>query len=129
MPASISSFDRVDRPPIVFSDSLQYHFAMEKQHYCFKLIPPRPTFPLDITSEERALMDEHSEYFRQQFELGKLLLYGPVMSMTGAFGLAILEVADEAEARRFGEADPSVRAGLNRFEVHPMRVVASRAQK
>jgi uncharacterized protein YciI len=101
---------------------------MEKQHYYFQLIPPRSTFPQDITSEERAVMEKHSEYFRQQFELGSLLLYGPVMAMKGAFGLAILEVADETEARRFGEDDPSVRAGLNRFEVHPMRVVASRAK-
>jgi uncharacterized protein YciI len=101
---------------------------MEKQNYYFKLIPPRPTFPHDITSEERTMMEEHSEYFRQQFESGRVLLYGPVMAMKGAFGMAILEVADEAEARRFGEDDPSVRAGLNRFEIHPMRVVASRAR-
>ena len=101
---------------------------MDKQYYYFELIPPRPTFPFDITNEERAVMEEHSVYFQQQFELGKLLLYGPVMAPKGAFGLAILEVADEAEARGFGEGDPSVRAGLNRFEVYPMRVVAARAK-
>src|ERR1035441_8463302 len=81
---------------------------MDKQHYYFKLIPPRPSFPQDITSEERALMDQHSVYFRQHFDLGNLLLYGPVMAPKGAFGVGILEVADEAEARRFGENDPSV---------------------
>jgi uncharacterized protein YciI len=101
---------------------------MEKLHYYFKLIPPRPTFPQDMTSEERTVMEEHGEYFRQQFELGRVLLYGPVMAMKGAFGLGVLEAADEAEARRFGEDDPSVRAGLNRFEIHPMRVVAARAK-
>ena len=58
-------------------------------------------------------MNEHSAYFQRQFEAGKLLLYGPVMAPDGAFGLAILEVGDEAEARQFGENDPSVRAGLN----------------
>ena len=121
----------VDRTFLRFVEGfgLKYHAStMEKQHYYFKLIPPRPTFPQDMTSEERAVMEEHSEYFRQQFELGRVLLYGPVMAMKGAFGLGILEVADEAEARRFGEDDPSVRAGLNRFEIHPMRVVASRAR-
>jgi hypothetical protein len=40
--------------------------------------------------------------------------------------MGILEVDDEGAARRFGENDPSVLAGLNRFEIHPMRVVASR---
>ena len=61
---------------------LQYHVApMDKQHYYFKLIPPRPSFPQDMTSEERALMEKHSAYFRQHFDLGKLLLYGPVMAL------------------------------------------------
>jgi uncharacterized protein len=101
---------------------------MAAQHYYFKLIPPRSTFPSDITADERALMDEHSIYFQRQFEEGKLLLYGPVLAPNGAFGLAILEVADEREARLFGENDPSVRAGLNRFEFYPMRVGASRAK-
>ena len=73
-------------------------------------------------------MDRHSVYFQQQFELGRVLLYGPVLSPKGAFGLAILEAGDEAEARRFGEDDPSVQAGLNRFEVYPMRVAAARAK-
>jgi hypothetical protein len=31
---------------------------MDKLHYYFALIPPRPSFPQDITSEERALMDD-----------------------------------------------------------------------
>jgi uncharacterized protein len=102
--------------------------AMNKQHYFFKLIPPRPTFPHDITESEKALMDEHSAYFQRQFEAGKLLLYGPVMAPGGAFGVGILEVADEAEARQFAENDPSVLAGLNRWEVYPMRVSGSRAK-
>jgi hypothetical protein len=41
--------------------------------------------------------------------------------------LRLYEVEDEAEPRRFGDNDPSVIGGLNRFEIHPMRVVASRA--
>ena len=101
---------------------------MPKQHYFFKLIPPRSTFPYDITEAERRLMDEHSRYFQQHFEAGRLLLYGPVMAASGAFGLAILEVENEAEARRFGEGDPSVLGGLNRFEIHPMNVAGARAK-
>lgn len=100
---------------------------MRKQHYFFKLIPPRPTFPQDMTDDERRLMDEHGRYFQDQFAGGKILLFGPVMATAGAFGLAVLEVDNEDEARRFGEGDPSVRAGLNRFEIHPMRVSAARA--
>jgi uncharacterized protein YciI len=102
---------------------------MAKQHYFFKLIPPRITFPQDITEEERRLMDEHSRYFHEHFAAGRLLLFGPVMATGGAFGLAVLEVDNEAEAREFGEGDPSVRAGLNRFEFFPMLVAAARAKE
>jgi uncharacterized protein YciI len=101
---------------------------MDKQHYLFKLIPPRPTFPQDMTDEEKILMNEHGVYFQRQFDAGKLLLYGPVMAPEGAFGLGILEVADEVEARQFGENDPSVRAGLNRWELYHMQVAGSRAK-
>lgn len=100
--------------------------AMVKQHYFFKLIPPRPTFPQDITDEERLLMNDHSRYMKETFNAGKILIYGPVMATGGTFGMAVLEVADESEARRFGEGDPSVRAGLNKFEIHPMQVAATR---
>lgn len=49
------------------SRALRYHaFAMNKQHYYFKLIPPRPTFAQDMTDEEKTLMEEHGAYFQQQ---------------------------------------------------------------
>ena len=100
---------------------------MPKVHFYFKLIPPRTTFPADITDSERALMQAHSTYFQERFAAGQVLLYGPVFAPEGAFGLGILEVENEAEARAFGEGDPSVRAGLNRFAIWPMRLSAARA--
>ena len=102
--------------------------AMAKQHYFFKLIPPRPTFAQDMTDDERRLMDEHGQYFQEHFATGKVLLFGPVMARSGAFGLGVLEVDSEQEARQFGEGDPSVEAGMNRFEIRPMRVSAARAK-
>jgi uncharacterized protein len=101
---------------------------MPKQHYLFRLIPPRPTFAQDMTTEEAPLMQAHARYLRDQFAAGNVLLYGPVMASDGAFGLAILEVDDEAEARRLGERDPTVEAGLNRFELCPMHVAAARGR-
>jgi len=101
---------------------------MSKQHFFIKLIPPRTTFPVDITDGERALMEQHSAYFRQQFDAGNVLIYGPVMAASGAFGVGVLEVADESEALRVMNNDPSVLGGLNRFEVSPMRVPVSRAK-
>ena len=102
---------------------------MNKKHFFFKLIPPRPTFAHDIREGEKLLMQEHAVYFQQQFDAGKVLLYGPVMAQDGTFGLGILEVADEVEARHFGENDPSVRAGLNRFEFYPMQLGGAQASR
>jgi len=73
-------------------------------------------------------MDEHGAYFQGQFNAGKVLLFGPVMAPGGTFGVGILEVADEGEARAFGENDPSVRGGLNRWEIYPMQVAAARGK-
>lgn len=101
---------------------------MEKQHYFFKLIPPRSTFPADITPDEAALMQRHAVYWAEHFAAGRVLAYGPVFAPGAAFGLGVLEVENEAEARQFGDNDPSVLGGLNRFEIHPMRVVGSRAK-
>ncbi len=50
------------------------------------------------------------------------------MAPDGAFGVGILEVEDEAEARQFGEKDPSVCAGLNRWELYSMRVTGYRGK-
>src|SRR5271165_3420150 len=72
---------------------------MSKRHYFFKLVPPRSTFPQDITDDENQLMKEHARYFQQHFAEGRVLVFGPVMVPGGAFGLAVLEVEDEAEAR------------------------------
>jgi uncharacterized protein len=102
---------------------------MTKQHYFFKLIPPRSTFPFDITEAEQRLMDEHAHYFQEQFASGKILLYGPVMAPAGAFGLAVLEAETAEEVKQFGEGDPSVKAGLNRFEFYPMRVGQARGKE
>lgn len=74
-------------------------------------------------------MKEHGRYFQEHFTAGRVLLYGPVMANDGTFGVAILEVDDEAEALQFGESDPSVRAGLNTFEVHPMQIGGAQAQR
>jgi uncharacterized protein YciI len=109
------------------SSRTAYARPMSKQHYLFRLIPPRPTFAQDMTAQEGVLMQAHARYLHEQFTAGHVLLYGPVMAADGAFGLAVLEMDDEGEAQRFGERDPTVEAGLNRFELSPMHVAAARA--
>jgi uncharacterized protein YciI len=99
---------------------------MSKQHFDFKLIPPRVTLGADMSAEERALMLEHVRYTREAFDAGKILICGPVRASTGAFGAAMLEMEDAAEVQKFGDEDPSLKAGMNTFEFCPMKIGAAR---
>ena len=116
-------------PEQVTFDGVLCCAPMSKQHFYLKLIPPRPTFPNDMTETERALMMEHVKYTHGQFAAGRVLIFGPVIAPDGAFGMAVFETADEAEVRAIMEEDPTVKAGLNRFEVYPMRVGAAQAPR
>jgi uncharacterized protein len=95
-------------------------------HFFLKLIPPRPSFPFDMDDDERSLMAEHAAYLQGHFDAGKVVAYGPVLDAAGPYGMAVLAVADEAEARRLCEDDPTVSAGLNRYELSPMMLGAGR---
>jgi uncharacterized protein YciI len=82
-----------------------------------------------MSEEERALMKEHAAYVRGFFDDGTVLAYGPVLDPEGAFGIGLLEMEDEAEARRFAENDPSVQAGMNGFTIVPMRIAAAQGSR
>ena len=90
-------------------------------NFLYKLIPPRPTFPADMTDEEGAIMQEHFGYWAGVIAERRAVAYGPVMDPKGTYGIAVLDVADEAEARGVAEGDPApaANAGFG-FELHPM---------
>jgi uncharacterized protein YciI len=92
-------------------------------HFFLKLIPPRPTFVTDMNDEERAAMGRHAEYLRGLLKNGAGVAFGPVFDPSGAFGMGIVEAADEATARAITDKDPVVLAGVSRYEVYPMRLL------
>jgi uncharacterized protein YciI len=92
-------------------------------HYMVHLIPPRPTFAMDMDEKERALMGQHVIYWRERMEKGSIVVYGPVMDAEGAYGMGVVRFASEAELKAFLDGDPSVVAGINRVEYSPMRAV------
>ncbi|HEY0701986.1 MAG TPA: YciI family protein [Candidatus Acidoferrales bacterium] len=102
---------------------------MPKQHYFMRLVPPRPIFPGSMTPEELALMGRHKEYVAKAFDAGKVLAYGPVLDPAGAFGIALLEMNDLAEAEDFARNDPSITGGMNTFTLAPMVIAAAQASK
>jgi uncharacterized protein YciI len=94
---------------------------MEKKYFAIKLIPSRPTFAMDMTPGERAIMQEHVVYWRDWMAKGKIVVFGPIMDPKGPYGFGILQVDDEEEIKSFIAGDPS--NTINIFEYYPMRAV------
>jgi uncharacterized protein YciI len=87
-----------------------------------RIIPPRPHFDKDATPAEQALMEQHFTYWKDLNDKGVCLFGGPVLDPKGVYGILAVRAASEDEARALGNADPSVKAGVNRIEVAEMRV-------
>jgi uncharacterized protein YciI len=93
-------------------------------HFFCKLLGPRPTFPADMTAEERAVMGEHQQYLKEQLDRGTVVLFGPVMDPKGAFGIAVIDVPDMDAAQRFTADDPTIRSQRGfKYEISPMRAI------
>jgi uncharacterized protein YciI len=97
-------------------------------HFLVRLIPPRPSFPWDMTDAEQALMARHAAYLRELTAKGTCIVAGPVLDRADPWGLCIFDAATEAEARRLASLDPTVAAGLNRVDIRPMRVSMERSR-
>jgi uncharacterized protein YciI len=89
-------------------------------HYVYRLIPPRPTFHQDMTDAEREIMGRHAEYLAGLAQTGKLVVYGPVVDGTGAWGLSVFEAKSVDEVHRLVENDPAVSSGMSTYEVGAM---------
>ena len=79
---------------------------------------PRPTFHMDMTPEERAVMTRHVEYWTEKAERGIAVVFGPVMDPRGVYGMGIYEVEDEAAMQRLLDGDPA--KALLSYEIMPM---------
>ena len=87
-------------------------------YFFIKTNNPRPTFHLDMTSDERATMAKHVGYWSREAERGVAIVFGPVMDPAGVYGIGVYQVQDEAEMRCLIDADPA--KGLLSYQVLPM---------
>ena|ERR1019366_3236011 len=94
---------------------------MDKKHFALKLIPNRPTFAQDMTTEERAIMQQPVVYWRNLMDKGMVIVFGPVMDPQGTYGLGIIEVDDEKQVHDFIANDPASK--INMYEFYPMRAI------
>jgi uncharacterized protein YndB with AHSA1/START domain/uncharacterized protein YciI len=91
--------------------------AARPVHFLVQLDGTRAGWPEAMTEREEQVMGEHFVYLQNLMHRGKVLLAGPVMDPV--WGLIVLEVADEAEARAIMDVEPSVTSGVLTYTLHP----------
>ena len=93
-----------------------------------KLNAPRPTFAADMTADEAALMRQHGTYWRQGIANGSVIAFGLVGDPAGAYGIAIVDFPNPADARAFTDSDPVILASRGfSYDVLPMPMGVVRA--
>ena len=101
------------------------------KYYLCRLIPPRPSFPQDMTEAEKRIMGEHVAYWTALAESGTAIVFGPVADPNGVWGMVILEAEDEAQVRALTAGDPVMRAGIGaKYEIlsMPRAVIGKKRQ-
>jgi uncharacterized protein YciI len=104
------------------SESASASATPAQKEFLLRLIPPRPAFHKNLSVAEQELMDQHFLYWKDLFEKGICVFGGPVRDPRGAYGVLAIRAASKDEARDLADADPSVKAGINRMEVAEMRI-------
>lgn len=72
------------------------------------------------TPDEEATLEAHFQHLQEAHRQGRLVLAGPCLA--GAFGVVIFHASSLEEARAFMEADPAVRDGVMKAELHPFHI-------
>lgn len=92
-----------------------------KKNFFLKLNPPRASFTMDMSNDERVIMQKHVAYWAPYVQDGTVIVLGPVMDPKGAYGIAVVAVDSEEQLNDLVAHDPA--NGLNSYEVYPMRAV------
>ena len=95
--------------------------------YVLRLVP-RLYDDKNWTKEDNAVLERHFARFQEAIKSGQLILAGRTKEPGDrTFGIAIFRASDEAAARAFMEADPTVSAGLMTAELHSFAVALEHA--
>jgi uncharacterized protein len=86
------------------------------------LRPTRAELPFDPTHEEEGIVGEHFAHLLRLRDEGKLVLAGPSPVPGDTIGIAVFDVADEAEVRAIVDVDPAVVNGVMTAEIRPLRI-------
>jgi hypothetical protein len=74
-----------------------------------------------MSPDEAALMQAHAEHWQAATARGSAICFGLVADPQGPFGIGIVDVDGEDQARAFTDADPVIASGRGfRYDVWPM---------
>lgn len=90
-----------------------------KHQFMAALNGTREGWPDEMTAEEKRIMVEHYHYLVDLTNEGKVVMAGPCF---GLFGMIVLEVDSEKEAKEIMAEEPSVVQGVHTYEMYPMKV-------
>jgi uncharacterized protein YciI len=92
--------------------------------FFLKLVPPRPSFAMDMNDDEKQVMQQHLGYWKAKLERGEVVVFGPVLDPAGPYGMGVISAPDEAGARAFADDDPAIKSNRGfRCEIYPMHAV------
>jgi uncharacterized protein YndB with AHSA1/START domain len=98
--------------------------AEQKYFFC-RLVPPRPTFAMDMNAAEADVMRAHAAYWRDLLEKGAAVVFGPVADPNGPWGLGVVRAPSEEAFNLLRDNDPAIKSGRGlRYECLPIRAVA-----
>jgi uncharacterized protein YciI len=94
-------------------------------YYVF-LLKKGPTWSPEETPEIATLQEAHLANLRRLYEMGKLVLNGPLLDSFATSGeirgIGVLKTASLAEAQELISTDPMVKVGRLIFELHAWMV-------
>jgi uncharacterized protein YndB with AHSA1/START domain/uncharacterized protein YciI len=102
------------------ADSTHEARSPEAMYFFARLEGTRPGWPENMTPEEERIMGEHFAYLQKLVAKKKVIAAGPVFEPV--FGLVILRVASEQEAREIMDHEPSIVQGVMTYKLAPMRL-------
>lgn len=93
--------------------------GFEMTTYYVALLYRGPKWTPQETPETRAIQDGHMANIQRLAQEGKLLLAGPFTDNGDLRGIFVFKVGSIEEAQELAAADPAVKAGRLRLDLHP----------
>lgn len=93
----------------------------KKKQFLYTLkVVPRLVKAKGWTDADNKIVEQHVQQLQRLLTKGQLILAGRTLNEDeAAFGIVILEVESEAEARQLMESDPAVKAGIMKAQLFP----------